>query len=227
MSEIFMDDWLIENAVDQGLPLNSVVADGVFVNGPIAPYEGKILVTPLPHAGTAGEAALEKALKAGLRVLTYGNPQYASRRVRGLLGLEEAGEIEGEMEIETGLLKDIARDLPLPTRLRHDSLVSNGGIGEIPGESAQGVEYLAFVRQGGERRVYAALNPNALGGVLGVRAASFPTREQPGACPPTGQGALFPGGRAAEGHVGKAGPDHSLWRPSSSERSAGTAYFDV
>lgn len=174
MSEIFMDDWLIENAVDQGLPLNSVVADGVFVNGPIAPYEGKILVTPLPHAGTTGEAALEKALKAGLRVLTYGNPQYASRRVRGLLGLEEAGEIEGEMEIETGLLKDIARDLPLPTRLRHDSLVSNGGIGEVPGESAQGVEYLAFVRQGGEKRVYAALNPNALGGVLGYVRASFP-----------------------------------------------------
>lgn len=174
MSEIFMDDWLMENAIDQGLPLNTVVADGIFLSSPIDPYQGKILIMPIPHADTPAEAALEKALKAGLKVLTYGNPKYAAPHIRALLGLKETREIEGEMEIDTGLLKDGARDMPVPTKLYHNPLVSNGGIGEIPDDAIRRVEYLAFVRQGYEKRVYAALNRNALGGVLGYVRASFP-----------------------------------------------------
>ena len=64
MSEMFMDDWLIENAIDQGLPMNSVVADSVFMETDLAQYKDKILVTPTPHEGTVAEKAVLRALES-------------------------------------------------------------------------------------------------------------------------------------------------------------------
>lgn len=183
MNEMFLDDWLIENAIDQGLPLNSVVADDIFLKADVAPYLGKVLVTPVPHAGSVAEAALMKALKAGCRVLMYGNTAYASDAVRNLLGVSTAPEISGELTIETSIMQDFAPDCPLPRKLRHVALVSNGGIVETEVAGAP-AEYLAHVSDGANRRVYASLNRNALGGVLAWMRGSFPHDEKkPGALP--------------------------------------------
>ena len=177
LSEFFMDDWLIENAIDQGLPLCSVVSDGVFLRSDPALYRSRILVTPVPHADTPAEAALLRALEAGCRVLTYGNPAYASERVRRLLGVTEAEPMEGEVTIETELMRDTARDLPLPGLLEHSALVSDGGMSDVPDPHAEGVEYPAFVTDGVRRRAYASLNRRAGAGVLAWVRGSFPHDE--------------------------------------------------
>ena len=182
MAEMFMDDWLIENAIDNGLPLNTVVADDVFLAADIAPYRGKILVTPVPHAGSVAEQALLKALRAGLKVLAYGSTAYASPAVRALIGVECAEEIAGELTIETGILHDTAPDAPLPAQLRHAPLVSNGGICEIAGSAE--VKILARVSDGKNQRVYATYNEHALNGALAWMRGSFPHDEKaPGALP--------------------------------------------
>ncbi len=173
MDEFFLDDWLIENAIDQGLPLNTVVADRVFNAADPAPYRGKILITPVPHENTPSEQAVMKALHSGCRVLLYGNTAYAGAWLRELLGVTLAASMEGDLTIETELLHDTARDLPLPDCLRHVSLLSDGGICEVP-TPAPGVEHPAFVTDGQVRRVYAAHNPHALNGQLAWIRGSFP-----------------------------------------------------
>ena len=177
LSEFFMDDWLIENAIDQGLPLNTVVADSVFLKSDVAPYRSRILVTPVPHSDTPAEEALLRALDAGCRVLTYGNPAYASERIRRLLGVVETEPISGELTIETDLIHDTARDLPVPKRLLHSALVSDGGISELPDEAAEGIDYPAFVSDGVRRRVYASINRHAGAGMLAWMRGSFPHDE--------------------------------------------------
>lgn len=177
MSEFFMDDWLIENAIDQGFPLNSVVADSIFLQADVSPYLGKVLVMPVPHADTPADRALTKALCAGCRVLLYGNPAYASEKVRALLGVTEAEAISGELYIETDVMHDHAHDLPRPNLLRHTALVSDGGVSEIPDESTHDVEYVAFVSDGTHRRIYASINRHADGGMLAWMRGSFPHDE--------------------------------------------------
>lgn len=171
--DLFMDDWLIENAIDEGLPLNTVVADGVFLASDPARYAGRILVTPVPHADTPAEEALLKALKAGLSVVTYGNTAWASERVRRLLGVALAEPIEGELTIDTQLVQDTARDLPLPSRLVHASAFSGGGISEVAAGD-ESVELLASVSDGTSARAYATLNRCAEGGRIAWMRGSFP-----------------------------------------------------
>ena len=177
MSEFFMDDWLIENAIDQGLPLNSVVTDSIFLEADVAPYQDKILVMPVPHAGTPADQALEKALKAGCRVLLYGNPAFATDALRQMLGVRETEALSGELTIETDVVRDEARDLPLPKRLRHTVLVSDGGISEVEDERSSDIEYVAHISDGVQRRVYAAVNRRAGNGCLAWLRGSFPHDE--------------------------------------------------
>lgn len=176
MQDIFMDDWLIENAIDLGLPLNSVVADDLFLKAEASIWRGRILVTPVPHAGTPAEAALLKALDNGCRVVLYGSAAWASDEVCALLGVRETTPIEGEMTIKTDVMHDSLRGAALPTRLKHVALVSGGGLGEMS-DGTQTV--LATVRSdSGEERVYATLNKQARAGRLVWMRASFPHDER-------------------------------------------------
>ncbi|MBR0464648.1 MAG: hypothetical protein IJJ23_09790 [Clostridia bacterium] len=174
MNEIFMDDWFIENAIDQGLPLNTVVADSVFLKADPTPYLGKVLIMPVPHADTPAEKALLRALDAGCRVLLYGNTVFASKTVRSLIGVREGEPIDGELTIETDIIRDTACDIPLPTRLQHISLLSDGGISELPSDDMADFDYPAYVTDGTTKRVYASINRHALNGQLCWMRASFP-----------------------------------------------------
>ena len=171
--EFFMDDWFVENAIDQGMPLNSVVSDGVFLKADPASYRDKILVTPVPHKNTPAEAAVLRAVKAGIRLLMYGSTAYASREIRELLGVENDEPLSGDLTVETGLLRDTARDLPQPKRLRHDSLLSDGGICETA-SNAENIEYCALVRRGALQRVYASVRRDARGAAIAWVRGSFP-----------------------------------------------------
>ena len=182
MQQIFMDDWLIENALDQGLPLNTIVSDGNFVKADLAPYAASVLVMPVPLAGGMLEKALERALEAGNSVLLYGNPALASEKVRRWIGVEETEAIEGEFDIETDLVKDSLRMGKLPSRLRHCALISDGGLSE-KGTLGQ-TQALAWVRQGDKKRLYAALNSQAGKGKIAWLRGSFPHDEQSGGALP-------------------------------------------
>ena len=169
---IFMDDWLIESAIDHGLPLNTVICDEDFAGTDLSLYQTRILVMPVPQKDDILESALARALGCGCRVILYGNPAYASDEVRRLIGVEETEALEGEVEIETDLIGDRLRSGQLPLRLRHCALVSDGGLSEkgILGQTKP----LVWVRQGRERRLYAAFNGHAGKGQAAWLRGSFP-----------------------------------------------------
>ena len=148
MERLFMDDWFIESAIDKGLPLNSVISDENFVKADKSRF--RVLVMPVPEAGTELEQALFEAVDTGAKILLYGSLKYASAKLREAIGVTCGGELEGELSIKTDLPLDQAENGTYAKTLLHDSLVSNGGIGEI----CCGGQLLASVSDGKTERAY-------------------------------------------------------------------------
>ncbi|GHU73589.1 hypothetical protein AGMMS49992_12680 [Clostridia bacterium] len=174
MEQMFMDDWLIENAIDEGLPLNTVVSDRVLAMSDLSVYKHTILMMPVPEAGSELEASLLRALDAGLTAILYGNPEFASSAIRSLIGVRNAKPISGTMNLTTELLLDHVCDGEVPDEFIHNALLSDGGLSSV-WDDASSIRQLAEVFDAnGERRAYASCNDNALNGKLSWVRCSFP-----------------------------------------------------
>jgi hypothetical protein len=158
---IFMDDWFIENAIDMGFPLNTVISDQNFVRSDMNNYRRTVLVMPVPSDGTALDEAHFGALEHGLKIILYGSTKNASARLRSLLGIAGAHPIDGELLISDSLCNDIIQGKSIPEIIHHDALLSGGGICEsYDGNPAAAV--LATVRKGNEIRLYSSRNNNLI-----------------------------------------------------------------
>ncbi|MBE6611031.1 MAG: hypothetical protein E7632_00950 [Ruminococcaceae bacterium] len=151
VERIIMNDWFIESAIDFGFPVSTVISDRNFIASESAKKLDTIFVMPVPEAGTSLEDALFDALDAGARVILYGTLAFASDRLRNHLGITLTDAIDGELTIRTTLPLDTAEINAYPTLLRHESLLSGGGICE----TADGAEVLAEVTQEDKTRAYA------------------------------------------------------------------------
>ena len=171
MQDIFMDDWFMESALDKGLPVNTVISDRNFIAADKTRC-GKMLVTPVPDAGSELEDALLAAMDAGTAVMLYGSMRSASPRLWELVGVDYGTEIDGTLHIETTLPLDSAEVGQYADTLVHVPLVSGGGIGELPNGKAQ---ITAFVEKDGEKRAYASFCPEKK--LIWVR-GSFPHNAQ-------------------------------------------------
>ncbi len=183
MERMFMDDWLMENAIDNTFPLSAVVSDRNFMTCPAETFRRTVLVIPVPEAGSILEAAVKKALADGQRVLLYGNPAYASDEMRALIGVRAADKgAEGELTLVlTGAALDTHAEAPAE-KIFHNSLLSNGKICEMyNGDPAVTVQAYA-VSEDGER--YAYVTCNKAQGVAYVR-GSFPHKQAPKSSLPT------------------------------------------
>lgn len=164
---IFMDDWLIESAIDFGFPISSVISDTNFRSVSTDIFSDSIIVTAVPDEGSLLEECVFKAINAGLRVLLYGNTSHASKALRDLIGVALAEPVEGEFIIEESLSSDTFEKKDLSKRLVHSALVSNGGLCEV---ALDGADIRASVKgENGVTRAYAAYKGN----VAWVR-GSFP-----------------------------------------------------
>lgn len=176
---IFMDDWLIENAIDNGFPLSSVISDENFTSPVCDPenFRRTVLVMPVPAEGTLLDKALFKALKHGLQILLIGSTVYASAELRSLLGIDTTFETDGRFTITTSLYHDSVLKAKVPDTLLHDSLLSGGGLTEAY-NGASGATALAQVEKDGQTRLYASRN----GALVWVR-GSFPHSRTKGSLP--------------------------------------------
>lgn len=174
MERIFMDDWYIENAIDHGFPVNTVISDKNFIPADKKKFAETLLVMPVPEEGTALETALFEALDSGARVMLYGSTKYASEQLRAFLGLALADKaLDGVLTVKTSLTLDTAEVGKRAETLMHDALVSNGGIYEVSrGEGAS--EVVCTASANGETRVYAVFarqvrQKQKRQGILGAR----------------------------------------------------------
>jgi hypothetical protein len=156
MEKPWFGDWLIHSAINDGLPLNTVVSTSNLLAGMTAnptAYVGRILITPVPHAGDPMDLALPALVAAGAKILLYGPTATASDTVRTLIGVTQATSISGTCTIELTIADD-GCSTPVPTRVVHRELLNLGGCTEV----AAGAHVLATLVQGEQRRSVATVH---------------------------------------------------------------------
>ena len=167
---IFMDDWLIESAIDFGFPLSSVISDENFEKADPKLFENTVLVTAVPEEDSLLEKCVLRAIENGVRVILYGNTRYASEKIRNIIGVKLGDEIEGKFKIKQNVVLDKFEKNDLSDVLLHSALESDGGLCEVSADT----DVLATAMRGdGEARIYMTENKEKK--VVWLR-GSFPHR---------------------------------------------------
>ena len=154
IEEVFFGDWFMRGAINQGLPLNTVVSTGNLVSAMAAAPERlaeSVLISPVPDAGTPWEQALRAHWEGGGRVLLYGPLDHAGPDLLCLLGCEFGDALAGDFETSVTICPDTIEEGGYGTVLRHTPLFSAGGL-----RATTATNPLATATQGGTDRVIAA-----------------------------------------------------------------------
>jgi hypothetical protein len=175
--EVLFGDWFIKSAVDEGMPLNTVISDTNFIKS-VKEISGKtVLVMPVPDENSDLETAVLDALSRGADIILYGPVDHASETVKSLLGIETTTSLEGEFRVESCLpTDDIVLEGKVSDTLKHSALLSGGGLNaRIKSiEDAQVLPVVKAVHQSGEERVYGVFRKKALSGRLAWIRGGFP-----------------------------------------------------
>ena len=166
-AEPFFGDWFMRNAVNAGFSLNSVVSTENFLRSlekNTEFFRRTILLSPVPEAGSALEAALVNCVKRGHQVLFYGPLDHGGKTLLDLLNLKTAPPLAGELKLTSTLAGDAYRQGTLATILNHREVLSAGGVDAVlaqPGRSGCAVG--ATVSSAQAERVYAVAVDQPLG----------------------------------------------------------------
>ena len=169
--EPYFGDWFIRGAINNGLPLNSVVATDHFIRSRAARpglYDQSVIVTPVPDAGSPLEADLLQFVQAGGRVILYGPTRHAGQRMRDLLGVKLAKPLAGDLDIRVDIRIDRIRRGGYAAKICHRELLCAGGMEETLAKGAAGVTVYATASRDGETRAAALARRDAAwnGGTL-------------------------------------------------------------
>ncbi|MCC7492088.1 MAG: hypothetical protein IT204_07085 [Fimbriimonadaceae bacterium] len=168
LGEVMYGDWLLRSAINNGLPLNSVISSRYLPAALAAAprcLEASVLLAPVPAAGAVWDEPLRAWIAAGGRCLLYGPTRDAAPFWRQALGLELAAPLSGEVEMAWGDgPDDVGGDYP--TRLWHRELTSAGGLEEIARTA------WATYRQDGTPRAAAVDLAHGAGRIVWVRGTS-------------------------------------------------------
>lgn len=133
LNEIYYGDWFIRQAINNGLPLNTVISTKSF---PMAIQEKpnlfsqSILLAVVPDANSVYEKTLINFVKNGGKLVVYGPADYASAAFKELLNLENSTSLIGEFKIVNNYLLDNL-NRSYRDKITHQSLFSGGGISTV------------------------------------------------------------------------------------------------
>ncbi|MDF2725215.1 MAG: hypothetical protein K0Q59_4890, partial [Paenibacillus sp.] len=195
---IFFEEWLVRNAINEGLPLNTVVSTNEFLkldDARLARLKQETVLL-VPGSLLRGEWAERAAdyVRSGGRMLVYGKVE--DERLCSLLNLQhtEAG-LAGEMELSLHVAQpDTSLQPPAAMRIKHEPLVSGGLLDEALAAADDPATIVrAAVAQDGQSRVFALTRalPEWQGGRLSWVRGSLPyvTGAKPGHLPVRQDGA--------------------------------------
>lgn len=173
LEEIFFGDWFIRQAINTGLPLNTVVSTAAFAKtfekNPQL-YAGSILVTVVPAPDSVVESALIRFVQNGGRLLVYGPILHAGKKFCEILNVTATNPLEGEFVLESKLMPDTVRRDKLPSVIIHRSLLCGGGVETIVGNSSDSAtKVLVSMKQNDVRRDVVVSRNIAQGKVVYVR----------------------------------------------------------
>ena len=131
VGEVLFGDWYMRQAVNTGLPLNTVISTANLHNAlAVQPdlFRESVLVSIVPDAGSDLERTLTDVIEAGGRVLLYGPLQHASDTLLDALNVRREAPIDGELTLELNEEPDITHRIQSPRKLQHRPLTCAGGI---------------------------------------------------------------------------------------------------
>ncbi|MDF2715888.1 MAG: hypothetical protein K0R28_2813 [Paenibacillus sp.] len=174
----FFHDWFVRNAINNGLPLNTVInSDDFFSVREKAPQKMNetILFTSAFWLKQDKAESIVNFVKSGGKVLLYG-PLEDPELLR-LLNLRLADGLDGDMDLFMDLMQDPLSEPVTERKLRHVSLISAGTLRETIADSSDAhTRVRAVVKQGSEERVFAVSRslPSWNGGTIGWIRGSLP-----------------------------------------------------
>lgn len=177
--DVFFHDWYVRNAINEGLPLNTVIGSDVYFSmSETARRKLKETVLLVSASWLEGEKAEAVAsfVKEGGRVLLYGAVR--DDRLLELLGLNIAEPLEGEFEYTLhGEADELEIEETRSRKIRHYGMTSGGGLSETLADISDEVNGLAgTVRQAGQSRAFSVSRalPEWGGGRVGWVRGSLP-----------------------------------------------------
>ena len=129
LEESFFGDWFMVGAINQGLPVNTVVSSRIFLKSLQARpevYGESVLVVSFPAEGTELVKAIKAFVRGGGNVLCYGPSRRADHELLTMLNVRQASPIEGELTISLHGQRNEIDDVPLMTKLIHRPNISAG-----------------------------------------------------------------------------------------------------
>lgn len=130
LNEVYYGDWFIRQAINNGLPLNTVVSttslQSAMKSDPKL-FSQSVLIGIVPDAGSEYESALMKFVKAGGQFIIYGPADNASKELLEFLNLQNVEALEGDFQISGNYIPD-ELERKYPDRIRHIALFSGGGL---------------------------------------------------------------------------------------------------
>ncbi|MBD3628587.1 hypothetical protein [Cyclobacterium sp.] len=129
LPEVYYGDWFIRQAINSGLPLNTVISTDSFQEAIVKKpglFAESILITIAPEENASLEQALMEFVKKGGNLIVFGPMDHSSREFMDFINLTNVDPLEGEMRlvsnVNKGLMEENAPDL-----INHRSLFSGGG----------------------------------------------------------------------------------------------------
>ena len=134
LEEPFFADWFMRAAINNGLPLNTVVSSKNYLTSSRAApdlYRESVLVTTVPASGSPLAAALARHVQSGGKLLLYGPLDCADEAIRKLLNLRLDDPIAGRLEIDLRTNPDRLAERGYATQIQHREAMSAGGCREV------------------------------------------------------------------------------------------------
>lgn len=131
VKEVFFGDWFMREAINNGFPLNTVISTANFTSIMTSNpeyFRESILVTPVPGTDSKICPVLLKYLQNGGHILLYGPIEHADESILKSLNLQKVSPVSGDLELSLNLKTDKLSDQPYPAKIRHDELLSGGGL---------------------------------------------------------------------------------------------------
>lgn len=169
LSEVYYGDWFIRQAINNGLPLNTVISTTSFqsaVQKKPDLFRESVLVTIAPDAGTPLEKALMSFVENGGKLIIFGPADHTSDTFRNFLNLQNSAALEGEFKIKNQYTPDVLA-ANYPAVINHRPLFNGGGISTlIQNRKSPGTRPLVQFEQKGTVRdvAWSVQNPAWKGG---------------------------------------------------------------
>ncbi|MDF2815659.1 MAG: hypothetical protein K0Q81_1859 [Paenibacillus sp.] len=160
-TDVFFNDWFVRNAINQGLPLNTVLStDDFFAMSDLAisKLQDTILFTSAFWLKGDKAQRIAEYVRHGGKILLYGAVEDSI--LQELLNLRVVQGLDGDFTVQMSLSEDTITNVVQENKgsrlLRHESQLSSGALCEVISNTADPFTHVhTTVRQNDQERVFA------------------------------------------------------------------------